>query len=208
MEEAMTNLNSPTDIRGLWQSQPVTPFEMTAEQRGLAMKRQYRYFRIWRYPLIAAVLLVTCVFMAILFFGHGNIFGQVGFCLLVPVAVYAVLRERRYALDRKASFAKAEALGNTGSLEFYRAELVRQLEHYRGTWWASVAGVPAFILMEIGLHPDTPVNLLPRSTWISLGAFIVLYAGMLTLNGLDVSSEARRCRAKIAALDALSKAPE
>jgi hypothetical protein len=208
MEEAMTNHNTPADIRDLWQSQSVTPFEMTAEERALAMQRQYKQFRIWRYPLIAVILLVTCVFMAILFFGHGDIFGQVGFCLLIPIALYAVLRERRYALDRKASFAKAEALGNTGSLEFYRAELVRQLDHYRGTWWASAAGLPAFTLMLMGMHPKSPSFLPPGTSWISIGAFIVFYAALLTLNGLDVSSEARQCRAKIAALDALGKTPE
>jgi len=204
----MTNHNSPADIRDLWQGQPITPFEMTTEERSVAMQRQYRYFRIWRYPFIAVVLLVTCVLLAILFFGHGSIFGQVGFCLLIPCVVYAVLRERRYAIDRNASFAKAEMLGTTGSIEFYRAELIRQLKHYQSTWWASTAGFPAFVLMMIGMHPDTPVNLLPRSIWISLGAFIVLYAGMLVLNALDVSREARRCRAKIAALDAISKGPE
>jgi hypothetical protein len=207
MEEAMTNHNSPADIRELWQKQAVTPFEMTAEERALAMQRQYRQFRIWRYPLIAIVLLVVIVLMGILFFGHGNIYGQVGFCLLIPCVVYGFLRERRYALDRKASFAKAEALGNTGSLDFYRAQLVRQLEQYRGTLWVSVACVPAFILMEIGMHPDTPVKFLSRSTWISLGALFVFYAGILILNALDVSSEAKKCRAKIAVLDALGKSP-
>lgn len=208
MEEAMTNHESTNELRKLWQNQPVAPFQMSPDELRLRMQQQYKQYRTWRYPLVPVVTLIACSFLGIVLFHSEDTFVRVGFCLLILGCAYAFLKERRYAMDRKRSFAKAESLGNTGSLKFYRSELQLQLNQYRGTWWASAAGLPAFVLILVGWWHATPARLLDKGHLILLCVFIAAYLVLIALNALDVSREARRCRRKIDALDAIERDPE
>ena len=117
----MTNHNSSDELRRLWQNQSVSPFKMTSDERRRMLRRQYGQFRIWSYPLFTILVLIMWPISAIVFLIPGNIFAPFGICLLILCILSYCLREWRFAPGRKASFAKAEVRGNTGSLEFCRA---------------------------------------------------------------------------------------
>ena len=152
----MTNHNSTDELRRLWQNQPVSPFKMTSDERRLMLLRQYRQFRIWSYRLFTILVLIMCPISAIVFFTSGNIFARFGICLLIFCILSYCLREWRFARGRKAPFTKAEVLGNTGSLEFYRAELKLQLNQYRGFLRARVAVLLILVLLQHGRPIRTP----------------------------------------------------
>jgi hypothetical protein len=215
MEEAMTNRNYPDEIRDLWQSQSVAPFEMTPEERRILLLKQQKQFRIFYSPLIPiAVLLVLAIAAGLLIHGNStaaldslfhyhSLMVRVGLCLMLLGGMYGFIQRSRYVKDRKACFAQAEASGNTGSLAFYRAELQQELNLNRIVPRTLIAILPGFLILEFGLASHIREG---RSFFI--GIFLLALMLLLALAFYFNSRSTRIYQRKIAALDALGRTPE
>jgi len=211
----MTNPEYPGDIRDLWQSQTIAPFEMTPEERRLLLLKQQRQFRIFYSPLIPiAVVLVLATAAGLLIHGssaaaldslfhYHSLTVRVGLCLMLLGEMYAFLQRSRYVKERKAYFTQAEASGNTGSLAFYRAELQRELNLNRIVPRALIAILPGLLILELGLASHIREG---RSVFI--GIFLLALALLLALVFCFNARSTRKYRRKIAALDALGRTPE
>jgi hypothetical protein len=200
----MTNNNSHDELRTLWQDQPIAPFQMSPDELRLMIERQKRQFLSRTSPLNYAGLLLAVGVIAYFALFAWNALARIGFCLLIPAIGYSCLLEWRYVRERKASYAQAEALGNTGSLEFYRAVLEQEVNRFRHAWWGVAAVLPGFVILDLGL-PSNPHG---KNHWIYVCAILsVLLLGLLGA-GFDISRDARMYERKIDALDALKRAPK
>lgn len=204
----MTDHNSPDELCSLWQDQPVAPFQMSTDELRVMMQQNYRRYRIWYgsvyyYVGFGAIIFMGCVVML-----NRNFTTIQGLCLLFFILVYTSLREQRYAQERKASFDKAEASGNTGSLAFYQSVLERQLKYDRSLHWIRFIVCPIFVFMQIGIMFRSPNYPHTVPNGISMFALVVAYPLAMILGWLYTLKEERKCQSKIEALDALLRAPE
>jgi len=207
----MTNHNPADKAQELWQSQKTEVFTMSQQERVLMLQRSNQQFRIWYSPLIPIVVLLLffSTYVVLYRFEALDILGgsfhaqsltvRVGFYMVLAGALYALYEQWRYVRARNAAFVRAEALGTTGSLAFYRAELHSELDLGR-VKLKGLAMLPGFLLAEFGALRELPVAKLLVNC-IPLG---VVFAVML----LGIYIERRQSngyRRKIAALDELMR---
>ena len=131
----MTTDNGSDALRALWQRQSGSSFSMEPDeiQRRLSrIKAELRDVEI--------VVYILCPGLAIWFaywltFTTQPIITRAGLLLLVLGMSFWVGQIWLYNRDRQKALVNSDAAGQTSCLEFYRAELVRQRDFYRGGWF-------------------------------------------------------------------------
>ena len=115
---------------------------------------------------------------------------RAGDLLTIAAFVYIAYRFRKYRLA-----APPVALGRTNSVDFYRAELVRERDLSKDSWGYLLPFVPGVALALLGRGLEDR----PTSHMIALVAFgVVLFVGVAWWN----AHTARKLQNQIDALDA------
>lgn len=207
----MNNHNPADKVQELWQNQKTEVFTMSQQERVLMLQRSNRQFRIWYSPLIPiAVLLVFFLTFVVLYhfeavdilagsFHAQSLIVRVGFYMMLAGGAYALYEQWRFLRAKNAAFARAEVLGTTGSLAFYRAELQRELELGR-LRLKSMAFLPGFIVSQFGVMRD-----MQGSKLLSSCIFLGIMSVIMMLGHYLNRRQSNRYRRKIAALDELMR---
>jgi|HubBroStandDraft_1064217.scaffolds.fasta_scaffold261162_2 hypothetical protein len=207
----MTNHNPADEAQEMWQSQKTEVFTMSQQERVLMLQRTNRQSRIWYSPLIpiAVLLLFFSTYVVLYHFEAVDILGgsfhaqslivRVGFYMMLVGGAYAVYEQWRFMRAKNAAFARAEVLGTTGSLAFYRAELQREVDLGRMKL-KSLTFLFGFVVIQFGVLRNMHGQELIRNC-VFLG---VMFAVMMV--GLYFERrQSNRYRRKIAALDELMR---
>jgi hypothetical protein len=207
METTMTTDNGFDALRALWQRQSGSSFSMEPDEirkRLSQFQAELRDDKILAYTLYSAMAIL---FAYGLIFTTQAIITRVGFLLLVLGMSFWVGQVWLYNRDRQKALVNSDAAGQTSCVEFYRAELLRQRNFYRGAWlWSRMLALFAgLVFVFMGWEPlhhwhgsgnaSRAVNLLIVSTGFILGVW-----------GSYRSS--RRLQRKIDAIDAMKQPNE
>ena len=184
----MTSSPPPDDIRSLWQSMPVTPLAISAEEmRAKAKKFEHKIRRRNVIEYAASVLVVAI-------FGWYATF-PVPATPLWPIAnlmIIAGILVAAWNLHRKARASTPPATASaTALVDFQRAEFVRQRDALRTIWrWYIFPIVPGLIVWFIAVTVGIPVKDPVRHA-ISLGITILVvllvFGGIVLMNLLGAA---------------------
>lgn len=184
----MTSSPPPDDIRSLWQSMPVTPLAISAEEmRAKAKKFEHKIRRRNVIEYAASVLVVAI-------FGWYATF-PVPATPLWPIAnlmIIAGILVAAWNLHRKARASTPPATASaTALVDFQRAEFIRQRDALRTIWrWYIFPIVPGLIVWFIAVTVGIPVKDPVRHA-ISLGITILVvllvFGGIVLMNLLGAA---------------------
>lgn len=184
----MTSSPPPDDIRSLWQSMPVTPLAISAEEmRAKAKKFEHKIRRRNVIEYAASVLVVAI-------FGWYATF-PVPATPLWPIAnlmIIAGILVAAWNLHRKARASTPPATASATTLvDFQRAEFIRQRDALRTIWrWYIFPIVPGLIVWFIAVTVGIPVKDPVRHA-ISLGITILVvllvFGGIVLMNLLGAA---------------------
>lgn len=134
------------DPMKIWQEQPVERMAISMDEiRQMAGRFESRIDRRNRGEYIAAA--VVMAIFGFYFFKFTDLATRVGSALIVAGTIYLVVQLWRRSSPRTLP---AE-LGITGSVEFYRGELVRQRDALRSVWrWYLAPLAPGLAILTKG----------------------------------------------------------
>jgi hypothetical protein len=180
---------SNSDIHLLWQEQAREEQPMAVSDiRTKALHLDSRTRR-WNAVGAASIVLLLIV-EAWQVWINEELLERVGDALTMAALLYTAYRYRRHH-----QAAPPAALGNTNSIDFYRAELVRQRDLAGDSWGYLLPFVPGVTLSLLGGAPQER----PAGQVIALAAFgVALFLGTAWLNAFT----ARKRQMEIDALDA------
>lgn len=182
----------PNDLNSLWKELSTTPLELSPDQlRQEAEKLRKGLSR--RSIVGGGAAAIGIASWTLFFFVFPNWLQRIGSILTVAGAGFLVVQLRM----RRAS--DLPDLGATGCIEYYRAELERQRDFYRGKWfwWRLTIFLPGPLIWIVGFaqaHPE-----LATFIWLEGAAFLILTAVAVPLN----LRLARKYQRRIDALDAV-----
>lgn len=181
--------SADTEILGLWQKQAREERTMPLDEIRTKAERLDTKTRRWR-VLIAVLFILVLIWEAWQVLIQEEMLERAGDLLTIAAFVYIAYRFRKH---RQA--APPAALGRTNSLDFYRAELVRQRDLSKDSWGYLLPFVPGVALALLGRSFEDR----PTSHTIALVAFgAALFLGVAWWN----AHTARKVQDQIDALDA------
>ncbi len=199
----MANHSPHDQLCSLWQCQTVVPFQMSPEELRQKMKQLNR--KLLMRDLIVYVICLgeTVWFTYCILTLRAPATLKIGFFLVILAMGFVAGQIWLDRNNRKESRTTAAALGKTGSVDFYRVELVRQRNFHRGVWFWSrmIALLPGLLVCGIwGIvrYPTHPIG------YVLTAATLIISAWAVWLNWKASLSYQRQ----IDALDALKQAPE
>jgi hypothetical protein len=210
----MTTHNSPDEVRSLWQSQTVPPFQISPDELRLKMKRLNRKL-LFRDSIVYVICAGETVWFTYWILATRiPVTLRVGFILIILAMGFLAgqiwldqhSRKAHIWLDqhsRKAHRTTAAASGNTSSVDFFRVELERQRNFHRGIWFWSrlIALFPGLLVCGIWGMAATPKS--PFGYGMT-AATLILGALAIRLN----QKKSVSYQHQINALDALKQVPE
>ena len=203
MEEVMANHNPHDQLRSLWQSQTVAPFQMSPDALRQKMMQLNKQLKVRDSIVYVICLGETVVFTYVILAMPAPVTLKIGFFLVILAMGFFVGQIWLDRNNRKESRTTAAALGKTGSIDFYRVELVRQRNFHRGVWFwsrlmALLPGLLVCTIWAIVRYPTHPIG-------------YAMTAALLILRPLAVWLNRKKSlcyQRQIDALDALKQAPE
>ena len=184
------NANADTEILRLWQQQTSEEHMMPLDEIRTKAERLDTKARRWRGATTVLVILAVIIEAWQVWRGEGML-ERAGDLLTIAAFVYIAYRYRKHRLG-----APPVALGRSNSVDFYRAELVRQRNLSKDSWGYLLPFVPGVALALLG---DGFENR-PTSHLVALVGFgVVLFLGVAWWN----AHTARRFQKEIDGLDAL-----
>jgi hypothetical protein len=199
----MTSDNSFANLCNLWQAQPQETFQMSPEELRHKWKRLNRALLI-RNGTVWFVCLFEIGVFAWLMIELPQLFMKFASALVMVGMAFMTGQVGLDQRNRRASRLRAEASGNLNSLDFFRAELVRQREFHRGAWfWSRMALLmPAMLVWGIGVVVLVPwPEKIAGWSIVSVTLFIIPLA--IQLNYMKSKSYQKQ----IDALDVLRQPP-
>lgn len=182
----------PDDLEKLWKELGANPTRISPGDLRKGEEKLQRELR--RRSLIGggAAAIVIASFTLFFFVFHHTLL-RIGSLLVVAATVYTVVQ----LLARRARHAVS--LAETASVTFYRAELERQRDFHRGTWfWSRLLTLQlAGIVWLVGFAQANPR--LAAFIWTELAALLILGVVAVPLN----LRLARNYQRRIDALDAV-----
>jgi len=147
----MSSDNSTNELCSLWQAQPQASFAMSREQLRARWKRLNRDLRI-RNGTAWFVCLTEIAFFVWILMLVPQPFIRIGSGLVIFGMAFLTGQVALEQRNRRDSRKRAEASGDTHSLDFLRAELERQRDFHRSVWfWSRMAAlVPGLLVFGIG----------------------------------------------------------
>jgi hypothetical protein len=181
--------NADTEILRLWQKQANQEHMMPLDEIRTKAERLDRKTRRWRGATTVLVILLVIIEAWQVWRGEGML-ERAGDLLTIAAFVYIAYRYHKHRLA-----APPVALGRTNSVDFYRAELVRQRNLSKDGWGYLLPFVPGVALALLG---DWFENR-PTSHIIAIVAFgVALFLGIAWWN----AHTARTLQDEIDGLDA------
>jgi len=178
----MTSDNSTRSVCDLWQNQPAGDFQISTELLRNKSKRLKRTLLV-RDSTAWLVCLFEIAWFSYIFAVVPQLVAKIGSVMIMVGMAYMTGQIWLDQRNRRNSRARAEASGNINSLEFLRAELVRQREFHRGIWFWSravllfagmlVFGIGAMVVFSgtdklVGFAVTAvTVILLPVAVWLN-----------------------------------------
>ena len=181
--------NSESDVRRLWQEQRHEEEKMTLSdirERAAAFHAKTR--RSSRLGALLVGLLI--VGNALEVWIEDAPLERIGSLLTIAAFVYVAFRFRKYHMA-----APPAALGRTGSVEFYRAELVRQRDLSSDGWGFLLPFVPG---VGLSLFGDGFGDRSPGQVMAIAACGVALFLGAAWINARSAS----KLQKQIEALDA------
>ena len=176
-------------ILELWQTQSREEVPMSLDEIRTMAERLDMKTRRWR-VLTAVLFILVLIVEAWQVWRGEEMLERAGDLLTIAAFVYIAYRFRKQRLA-----APPAALGKTNSLDFYRAELVRQRDLSKDNWGYLLPFVPGVALALVGSGLENR----PISHSIALVVFgVALFLGIAWWNAFT----ARQLQRKIDAADA------
>ena len=181
--------SADTEILRLWEQQSREEQIMPLDDIRTKAERLDTKTRRWREATTVLVILLVIIEAWQVSRGEG-IVERTGDLLTIAAFVYMAYRYRTYRMA-----APPVALGRTNSVDFYRAELVRQRDLSKDSWGYLLPFAPGVALALLGDGFETR----PTSHIIAIVAFgIALFLGVAWWN----AHTARKLQDEIDGLDA------
>jgi hypothetical protein len=192
------NDERPTDdLRDFWQNQDVPPFRMSSDEIRKGIEQLDRCLRR------ATMASYTCAFLAIAgtilwLFAFPNLIQRIGSMLTALGAGYIIYQIRLSQLLKRSAEVAAARMGNTASVELYRAELQQRHDFHSGIWlWSRLIifapGPLIFIIGDQVAHPGKIHNY----------AVIAVYFAVLAMGVYLQRREASRIQSEIKEVERL-----
>ena len=199
----MANEFSSEDVRDVWQNQNSESFRMSLDE--IRKKNERLDSRIRRRNVIGlAIGFFEIVWFSIFVFIVPNLVRRIGYFLLALGCGYMVYQLLLNQLQKRAAVIRAGEMGNTVSIEFYRAELERQRDFHRGSrFWSRLVMLALGPLVFFGFaiaHPQSD-----RFLWLVVSALLLL----LLIRAVPLNlRRARKYQAQINELNGLQWGPQ
>ncbi|HWW62873.1 MAG TPA: hypothetical protein VN181_15975 [Thermoanaerobaculia bacterium] len=173
----------PADIRDLWQTQPTEAFRLSSEAfRKQTARRNFD-------ALLAAVFLI-CGFIGFMTL-FDNLLLRAGSILTIAIFVSWAHGARASERAERDAERHAAEMGNVGSLEFHRGQLLRQRALSGGRFWLRwLLMLPGPILFFIGFAQARP-DVAPMIGFELLTYLIIMFA-MIPLRRRHIRHDERR----------------
>ena len=144
---------SPQDVHRLWQQQPREEKRMSTDDVRAKAERLER--RVKRWKITGGLLFAVIIAAELWQIGRPNpLLERTGDLLTIAAFVYMAYWFRRYApVD-----AVPQALGRTGSVDFYRSRLERQRELASRRWRYLAVFIPGVTLSLFGRAMERSVE--------------------------------------------------
>jgi hypothetical protein len=136
--------SADTEILGLWQKQASEEQVMPLDEIRTKAERLDTKTRRWRVAT-AVLFILVLIWEAWQVWIHEETLERAGDLLTIAAFVYIAYRYRKFRLA-----APPVALGRTNSVDFYRAELVRQRDLSKDSWGYLLPFVPGVALALLG----------------------------------------------------------
>jgi hypothetical protein len=206
MEEVMANHNPHDQLCSLWQGQTLAPFQMSPDELRQKMKQLNKQLKMRDSVVYVICLGEIAIFTFVILVTSVPATPKIGLFLLILAMGFLVGQIWLDRNSRKVSGTTAAALGKSGSVDFYRVELVRQRNFHRGVWFWSrlMALLPGLFVCDIWLivrYPKHPMGYLGYAMTASL---LIISPCAVWMNWKKSLCYQRQ----IDALDALKQAPE
>src|SRR5450432_418860 len=181
-DDQMTDDAKPTDpnnqAQQIWQSQPVEDIKMSADvirQRAGRFERKISRRNLRESITSLLVIVVFCYFFAT---APGILF-RVTWTLFIAGMIWIIIQLRLKGTPK----TMPAAMGNSSSVEFFRAELERQRDLVKSVWlWYLAPLVPGYFALNLACIFISPRP--PR--WGSLALidliFVAVFVGVWMLN--------------------------
>jgi hypothetical protein len=123
----------PDDPRSLWQADGSGAGRLSASELRARVQRLARTTRRRNYAalVVCGVVLAVCVWW---FLWIDDPLARVGSVLTAVGVGTIVFQVRANQMSEQAAVRRASQMGETASVEFYRADLERQRDFHRGRW--------------------------------------------------------------------------
>jgi hypothetical protein len=153
----------PEDPRSLWQADGSGAGRPSTEELRARVQQLARITRRRNYGalIVCAIVLAVCVWW---FLWIDDPIARIGSILTAAGIATIVFQVRANQRSEQAAARRASRMGETASVEFYRADLERQRDFHRGPWlWTRllllVPGPQMFFVGFARAHPEVAATI-------------------------------------------------